>query len=157
MIAIIAAVARNGVIGNNGSIPWHLPEDLRHFKALTMGKVVIMGRKTFESIMQKLGRPLPGRTNVVITRNKDYEVPSGVKVCHSLDDAVAAYPNDDLWIIGGGEIYRQALDRADTLHITHVEGDYDGDALFPDINPAIWHKTREEPHQGFVFTTYERV
>ena len=157
MVNIIAAIAKNNVIGNKGKIPWHISDDLKRFKALTMGNCVLMGQKTFESILGYLGKPLPGRKNVVITRNHSYKAPEGVEVFHSLDDAFAAHLHDDVFVCGGGEIYRQTINRADALYITHVEGYYDGDIFFPVIDPDVWHKTWEEPHEGFVFVKYERV
>ena len=135
-IDIVAAVAANNVIGANGGLPFKLSTDLKRFKALTIGKPVIMGRKTFESI----GKPLPGRINIVISRQPDY-APDGVISARSLNEAIriataATMANDAeaVCILGGGEIYAQALMRADRLLITHVEGEVEGDTVFPDIN-----------------------
>jgi dihydrofolate reductase len=143
---IVVAVSRNGVIGRDGDMPWRLSTDLKRFKALTLGKPVIMGRKTFQSI----GRPLPGRPNIVITRDADFSAP-GVTVVNSLDAAVAvAVPLaieagvDEICVIGGGEIYRQAIAIADTLHVTHVEAAVDGDTTFPAIDPEVWQVKNEE-------------
>lgn len=137
---IVVAVSRNGIIGRDGDMPWRLSTDLKRFKALTLGKPVIMGRKTFQSI----GKPLPGRTNVIVTRDTSYH-PGDVAVANSLDDAIAQASEvalgdglDEICIIGGGEIYRQAIEGADTLHVTHVEADVDGDTAFPEIDPSIW-------------------
>src|SRR3990167_8903662 len=113
-ITLIAAISKNNVIGTEGRLPWHIPEDMKHFKTLTMGKVVLMGRKTWESIPEKF-RPLPGRTNVIITRQPDYPVPTGVQTFQSTDDAL----KNDVMVIGGAEIYRQTIDRADRLEITY--------------------------------------
>jgi dihydrofolate reductase len=139
-VAIIAAVARNGVIGADGAMPWRLSSDLRRFKALTLGHPVVMGRRTFESI----GRPLPGRTNIVISRRPDF-APEGAVVVASLEAALeearrtaAAAGVDTLFVIGGGEIYRAALPHADRLLITHVDAAPEGDTRFPAIEAADW-------------------
>lgn len=145
-VAIIAAVARNGVIGADGAMPWRLSTDLRRFKALTLGHPVVMGRRTFEAI----GRPLPGRTNIVVSR-RDGFAPEGVTVAPSLAaglaagrHAAAAAGVDTLFVIGGGEIYRAALPVAGRLLITHVEAEPDGDTRFPAIDPAEWAAVAEE-------------
>lgn len=130
MISLIAAMSRNRVIGMNGQLPWYLPEDLRRFRALTVGKPVIMGRKTFES----LGKALPDRFNVVVTRQPDYVPPTGVTVRSSLEDALklcAGAP--EIMVIGGGEIYAQALPVADRIYLTVIDEDIEGDARFPEI------------------------
>ncbi|MCD7970766.1 MAG: dihydrofolate reductase [Alistipes sp.] len=142
MISIIVAVAQNGVIGGENKLLWHIFEDLRRFKSITSGHPVVMGRKTFES----LGRPLPNRTNIVITRNPDYRA-DGCTVVSSLDQAVALFPQDtEVFIIGGGEIYRQALSIADRLYITQVCHDYAGDTTFPPVDPAVWEPVSVEYH-----------
>lgn len=137
---IVVAVSRNNIIGREGDMPWRLSSDLKRFKAMTLGKPVIMGRKTFQSI----GKPLPGRPNVVITRDASFS-PEGVTVVHSLEEAVNAATHmaaesgiDEICILGGGEIYRQAIGLADQLLITHVEAEVDGDTSFPIIDPALW-------------------
>ena len=139
-LALIAAVARNNVIGAAGKLPWHLPSDLAFFKRVTMGKPVIMGRKTYEAI----SRPLSGRTNIVVSARKRLGVP-GMHIARSLDKAIdlarkAAFDEhvDEIFVIGGGEIYRQAIGLADRLYITHVDADPVGDTLFPPIDPVIW-------------------
>jgi len=139
-LSIVVATSRNGVIGNDNQLPWHLPEDLKYFKKITMGKPIVMGRKTYESI----GRPLPGRTNIVITRNTSWQA-DGVVVVHDLDEAItvagqACIDSDvnEAMVIGGSEIYRQALEKADRLYVTEVEIDIEGDAHFPDIDLAEW-------------------
>ncbi|WEZ83116.1 dihydrofolate reductase [Rhizobium sp. 32-5/1] len=144
--SIVVAISANGVIGHDGGLPWHLPSDLKRFKALTLGKPVIMGRKTWESI----GRPLQGRPNIVISRKADFEA-AGAIVVQSLDAALAAGREqalalgvDEICVIGGGEIYRQALDIADTLHITQVAAVVEGDTTFPAIDPALFEKTADE-------------
>ncbi len=140
-VAIHVAVAQNGVIGRDNGLPWRLSSDLKRFKAGTMGKPIVMGRKTFESI----GKPLPGRLNIVVTRDPAF-CAEGVEVAASLDDALALArvrarcmaAADEICVVGGGEIYRQALPIADRLHVTHVLADVDGDAHFPEIDPATW-------------------
>ena len=144
-VAMIAAVAENGVIGSCNGIPWRLPADFAHFKRMTLGKPLIMGRKTFESI----GKPLPGRTNIVVTRQQGYQ-PDGVLVISSLDAALehaqaiaTADGAPEVMIGGGGEIYRAAMPYADRLYISHVAFAPPGDALFPAIDPKIWRETEE--------------
>jgi dihydrofolate reductase len=149
MIKIIVAIARGGVIGAEGGMPWHIPEDLQYFKRTTTGHVVVMGRKTFESI----GRPLPNRTNVVITRQKDYR-PEGVEVVHSMEEAAKKYP--DAFVIGGAEIYRQALPLAGELYITKINATYKGDTFFPKVDLRHWPRTFHEDHGSFEFNVYSR-
>ena len=146
-IVLVVAVARNGVIGRDGDLPWRLPSDLKRFKQLTLGRPVLMGRKTWESI----GRPLPGRPNIVITRDATFSAP-GAEVVSSVEEGLvaagreaAALGVDEICIIGGGQIYRQVFERADLLHVTHVEADVDGDTRFPDIDPAVFEMLVEEP------------
>lgn len=155
MVTIVAAVAQNGCIGKNGALPWRIPEDLRRYKAITMGKVVIMGRKTWESIPQR-HRPLEGRVNVVVTRQADYALPLGVERFGSLDEALAVHAVDDVVVNGGAAIYGDAMGRADRLDITHVHRDVDGDTFFPAIDPKTWKVAWREDHEGFSFVTYER-
>lgn len=156
MVTIVAAVAQNGCIGKNGALPWRIPEDMRRYRAITMGKVVIMGRKTWESIPEKY-RPLDGRTNVVVTRQAEYPLPPGVERIGSLTAALAAHAADDVVINGGAAIYGQAMDHADVLDITHVRRNVEGDTFFPTIDPAIWKVSERTDHDGFSFVTYERV
>jgi dihydrofolate reductase len=146
-IVLVVAVARNGVIGRDGDLPWRLPSDLKRFKQLTLGKPVLMGRKTWDSI----GRPLPGRPNIVITRDAAFSAP-GAEVVASLEDGLAvarrdakALGVDEICVIGGGQIYAQVFDRADVLHVTHVEADVDGDTRFSHIDPLLFDKIVEEP------------
>ncbi|HEY6633946.1 MAG TPA: dihydrofolate reductase [Rhizobiaceae bacterium] len=142
-VAIYVAIAENGVIGSEGGLPWRLSSDLKRFKAGTMGKPIIMGRKTWESFPK---RPLPGRANIVVTRDKTYRAEGG-EVAGSLEDAIALARirarcmagADELCVIGGGEIYAQALPLADRLHVTHVLANVDGDTVFPPIDPEIWY------------------
>ncbi len=159
MISLIAAVARNGVIGGNNEMPWHIGEDLKRFKAITSGHPVVMGRKTFES----LGRALPNRRNIVITRNGAYEAP-GAEVAASLEEALALFaPEEEVFIIGGGEIYRQALPLAGRMYLTWVDTDVEGDTSFPDFDRGDWDVTFSErrehgekfPHP-FEFVDYVR-
>ncbi len=156
MVTIVAAVARNGCIGNGGTLPWRIPEDLKRYRAVTMGKVIVMGRKTWESIPER-HRPLPGRTNVVVTRQADYGLPPGVERQPSLEAALAAHAAAEVVINGGAEIYARAMVHADALDITHVHRDVDGDTFFPAIDPAVWRPTWREDHAEFSFATYERV
>jgi len=157
MIAIIAAVAKNNVIGIKNRLPWNLPEDLKRFKDLTAGKTVMMGSKTFESIVSMLGKPLPNRTNIVLAREENYKVPEGVILQTSITDAMRNYGSSDIFVIGGGEIYRQTIDLADTLYITHVDKEVEGDTHFPTIDPKKWRLVSEEKHEGYSFCVYKRI
>lgn len=158
MVSIIVAVAENGVIGDKNTLLWHISEDLKHFKAVTTGHPVIMGRKTYES----LGRPLPNRTNVVITRQQ-VEIP-GCRVVHSLGEAVALFPGDDeVFVIGGAQIYAQALPLADRFYLTRVFRAYEGDTHFPEWDEAQWRLLSSKSFASgtnypypFAFETYER-
>lgn len=151
---IVAAVGSNGVIGVDGALPWRIPEDLARFKQLTMGHALVMGRATFESI----GRPLPGRTNIVLTRNPGW-AHDGVVVAKSLSEAIdeAATRGQDAFIAGGAEVYREALDAADRMELTRVDEEPEGDTWFPEVNWSRWEETAREEHPGFAFVTYERV
>ena len=157
-VYLVAAVAANGIIGANGKLPWHLPEDLRHFKALTLGRPVIMGRKTWES----LGKPLPGRENIVVTRAPGYEAP-GASVASSLDEALALCAGEPTaFVIGGGELYAEALPLADGLVLTEIRRDYAGDARFPRFERSAWRETQRKPQTGadglrFDFVLYEKA
>ena len=155
VITLIAAVARNGTIGADGGMPWHLPADLKRFKTLTMGHDMIMGRRTFESI----GRALPGRRTIVVTRDRSWQRPD-VLVAHSVQEALAMTADSrtdrEVMVVGGGEIYRQTIDRADRLEITHVELDVAGDTTFPDIDPQCWQPDIQEQGDGFRCVTYRR-
>lgn len=153
MISLIAAISQNNCIGKNGTLPWHLPEDMQHFKKITSGKTVFMGRKTWESIPDKF-RPLPGRKNAVITRQEKYSVPDGVEIYASIDAALKHLRDEDVCVIGGGEIYTQTIAKADTLYITHVDQDVDGDAFFPEIDMTIWKEHGRDDREGYSFVTY---
>lgn len=165
-LVLVAAVADNGVIGRGGALPWRLPSDLKHFRALTLGHPVVMGRRTFQSI----GAPLPGRANVVVSRDRAFAA-SGVVVAASLDAALETASGealrraaDAVMIIGGAEIYRMTMPRAARLEITHVHANPIGDALFPAIDPAQWREVAREDRAaspgddtGFAFVRYERL
>ncbi|HEY8887625.1 MAG TPA: dihydrofolate reductase [Gallionella sp.] len=139
-VSLIVAMAKNHVIGVNNTLPWRLPADLKHFKTLTMGHHIVMGRKTYESI----GKPLPGRTSVVVTRNAGYSVP-GVIVVNSLPAAISACGDDDeIFVIGGAELYLQAIALADRIYLTEIDLDIHGDAHFPEFNRDEWHEVSRE-------------
>jgi dihydrofolate reductase len=136
-ISLVVAMAANRVIGRDNGLPWHLPADLQHFKQITMGKPILMGRRTWESI----GRPLPGRTSIVITRDAGYSAP-GCIVVHTIEAALqaAADCGDEAMVIGGAEFYRQVLPRANTLYLTRIHADFEGDTLFPDLDESEWRE-----------------
>lgn len=147
MISLIVAAAENGVIGRQGQLPWRLPADLQHFKGLTLGHPIVMGRRTFESI----GRALPGRTNIVVTSQLDWPAPAGVLRAHSLPEALALAAQQpggaEVCIIGGGEVYRQALPSVDVVHLTEVHTTVpDGDAFFPTLSPTDWREETRARH-----------
>ena len=155
-VTIVAAVARNGVIGVGGGLPWHLPDDLRRFKALTIGHVLVMGRRTYESI----GRPLPGRTTVVVTRQADWpagadevmrarDVPGALELAHEIDDEV--------FVVGGGQIYEEALPLADRLELTFVDAEPQGDTFFPEVDWSQWREVAREEGDGVEYVTYQRA
>jgi dihydrofolate reductase len=140
-VSLIVAMARNGVIGKDNRLPWHLPEDLKRFKRLTMGHHIIMGRKTYESI----GKLLPGRTSVIVTRRQDYLLPGAI-IAHSLEEAIDRCANDDeIFVIGGAEIYRAALDLADRLLVTQIDREIAGDAIFPPVDWSRWREVERQP------------
>jgi dihydrofolate reductase len=158
-ISLIVAMAQNGVIGRGNALPWHLPEDLKHFKATTMGKPMLMGRKTFESI----GRALPGRLNLVLTRDPGWSAP-GASVVHSVEQALArAGETEELMVIGGAEIYRLVMPFARRIYLTHVQADVPGDAFFPAFDPTQWvgvqcdaQPADERNSYAMTFVTLER-
>jgi dihydrofolate reductase len=142
-VSLIAAMAENRVIGVNNSLPWHLPDDLKRFRRLTTGHTVIMGRKNYESI----GKPLPQRRNVVVTRRTDFQAP-GCIVVHSLEEALATAGDDpEVFVIGGAEIYREMLARADRLYLTLVHARIAGDTYFPEFDLREWRETARERHE----------
>ncbi len=159
LISLIVAMAQNGVIGRENSLPWRLPEDLKRFRAFTLGKPILMGRKTFES----LGRPLPGRTNLVLTRDRGWSA-QGVVVVHSVEEALLqAAASDELVVIGGAEIYRLVLPVARRIYLTHVHADVPGDITFPEFDSTQWADVEcssqpadEEHAYPLTFVTLER-
>ena len=159
LVSIIAAMDRNRLIGNKNQLPWHLPADLAHFKRVTMGKPIIMGRKTYESI----GRPLPGRTNIVLTRSSDFSA-EGVLTANTLEQALNhVSAEDEVMIIGGSTIYELTLPEADRLYLTYVEDSFEGDAWFPDFDLEQWsivaseeHSADEKNSSAYRFVTYAR-
>lgn len=154
MLSIIAGISQNNCIGLNGQLPWNIPEDLKHFREVTTGKTVLMGRKTWESLPEKF-RPLPNRINLIITRQTDYVVPAGVEVYATIEEAVVKHP-EEIVVIGGAEIYKQTIMQADRLYITHINQTIAGDAFFPEIDMAVWQESARQDHDGFSFVTYTR-
>ena len=162
-VSLLAALARNRVIGRDNAIPWHLPEDLKRFKQLTLGHAVIMGRKTFDSIIETTGKPLPGRDNIVITRSRGW-AHAGCRVAHSLEEALAAVASaKQAFVIGGAEIYALALPLADRLYFTEIDAEFEGDALFPEFDRTQWREVSRESRRvdgaggfGYHFVVYER-
>lgn len=163
MLTLLAAVAANDVIGRDGDLAWRSSEDLRHVKALTMGHVLLMGRRTFDTI----GRPLPGRRTVVLTRQPEWSH-DGVVVAHTVDDAVLAADrvaaelahdtgsSASVFVFGGGELYTQLIGRADAMEITEVHRTVDGDVTFPPIDRALWLEVEREERDGFAWVSYRR-
>ena len=157
VLSVIAAMARNRVIGVRNTLPWHLPEDLKHFRALTMGHHIIMGRKTYESI----GKPLPGRTTVIVTRDRRYRA-AGCLTAGSIDAAVVSCGQDpEIFFVGGAEMYAQVLPRAQRLYLTEIQADYEGDAWFPDFDPDQWQELERDRRLsaeglGYDFVRYGR-
>jgi dihydrofolate reductase len=153
-VVLVAAVADNGVIGNQGTIPWHLPEDLKHFRRVTTGNIVVMGRKTFESI----GKPLPNRTNVVVTRQPDWSH-EGVYAAGTVDDAMALAEvfDGDVMVVGGGQIYAEAMARADQQILTQVHQAPEGDTFYPPYDGREWAETKRESHDGYDVVWLERI
>lgn len=157
-LSLVVAMDANRGIGVDNKLPWHLPEDLAHFKRVTLGHPIIMGRKTFESI----GRPLPGRRNIVVTRNADWRH-EGVDVVHSLREAVALVGDDSASIIGGAQIFAEAMNVADRLIVTHIDEVYRCDTFFPEIDSARWAAVSNEPLHSptagvdYAIVTYDKV
>ncbi|MEK7539185.1 MAG: dihydrofolate reductase [Patescibacteria group bacterium] len=162
MISLIAAIGKNNELGKGNALLWHMPADLKHFRKVTLLHPVVMGRKTFESI----GKPLPNRRNIVITRDANYKK-AGVEIVHSLAGALDLFSdkNEEIFIIGGAEIYKQTMPIADKLYITHIEAeDKKADAFFPKINENEWRETSHEEHQSneknifsYIFSIYEKI
>lgn len=159
-IAQVVAISQNRVIGKDNQLIWHMPADLKHYKNITMGHHMIMGRKTYESI----GRPLPGRTTVIITRDKNYKA-EGCIIVNSLDEALKVAASDsEPCIVGGGEIFRQAMSITDKIYLTIIHHDFEGDTFYPELDPAEWKLTKREDFQPdeknrypYSFCEYERV
>ena len=158
MISLIAALDDNRLIGRDNALPWRLPNDLKFFKRSTLDKIVLMGRKTWDS----LGRPLPQRDNWVLTRDRGF-APEGARVFHDLDEALAAAGERELVIIGGAELYRQALPRVGRMYLTEVHGRFEGDAWFPEFDAAAWREIAREDHPAdekhacaYSFVSYDR-
>ncbi len=162
MISLIAAIGKNNELGKNNTLVWDMPADMQYFRNKTKGHVVVMGRKTFESI----GHPMPKRQNIVITRNKNY-LPKDIDVAHSLDEALKLVPETEkeIFIIGGTEIFKQAMPIADRLYITHIDAtDKEADTFFPEIIPITWNETSREEHKkdesnpfDYTFSVYEKI
>lgn len=157
-ISLIAAMAANRAIGIGGGLPWRLPADLKRFKALTLGHTLILGRKTHESI----GRPLPGRNTIVVTRQEDY-APPGVEVARSVDVALEMAGDGEVFVGGGEEIFRQTLERAGRIYLTRIEKDFPGDTFFPEIDESLWRVVEQENHPAtdetpfaYTFLTLDR-
>lgn len=162
MISIIAAIGKNNELGKNNTLVWNMPTDLKYFREKTSGHPVIMGRKTFESI----GRPMPNRRNIIITRDLNYKK-DGIEVVHSIEEALNLVPkkNDEIFIIGGEEIFKRAMPVADKLYITHIDAeDKDANVFFPEIIPIVWNETSHEEHKkdarnpfNYTFSIYEKI
>ena len=157
-IAIISATSENNVIGKDNDLPWYLPADLTHFKNLTSGKHIVMGRKTYESV----GRPLPNRTNIVVSRNPDF-IAAGCEMASSLSDAIKKAGGKDLFVCGGSEIYKQALEVADIMYLTRIHAVVEGDTYFPDFDDSLWAIVErknflpdDKNKYSYSFITYKR-
>jgi dihydrofolate reductase len=159
-LSLIAAMANNRVIGIENRLPWHLPADLQHFKKITMGKPILMGRKTYESI----GRPLPGRENIVLTRDESFK-PEGCTIYHSIEDALEATKSyEEVMVIGGDSFYQQLISEADRLYLTFIDQDIEGDAFFPEYSENGWKEVERETFMAsddvaftYHFTVWERT
>jgi dihydrofolate reductase len=153
-VTLVVAVARNGVIGRDGGIPWHLPGDLAHFKAVTLGGTLVMGRRTYESI----GRPLPGRRTVVVTRSDGWSA-DGVDVAPSVERAVtdAVAEGQEVYVAGGAQVYADAMALADRAVVSEVDAEPDGDTFWPGLDPAVWREVSRDPREGFEVVTYGRA
>lgn len=156
MINIIVAISRNNVIGNLGSLPWHYPEDLQYFKKITLNQKVLMGKTTFNSIVQRLGKPLPQRHNIVVTHDQTFSYP-GVEVVHDLTAYLQNIQNEDIFIIGGKQIYEQCLPYAHKLYITFINKEYQGDTYFPSLDLSSYQLISRRDSQELSFCIYEKV
>ncbi|WP_336022427.1 dihydrofolate reductase [Halobellus salinisoli] len=162
-LVLIAAVGESRVIGHDGGMPWHFGEDLKHFKRTTTGHPVIVGRKTYEAVVDALGEPFPDRTSVVLT-SQSLDLPPGAVLANSVEEAIDRAAADaaergveTAYVAGGGRVYEQFLPHADRLILTEIHGTYDGDTYFPDWDEDEWVETEREPHAEFDFVTYERI
>lgn len=156
-VTIVAAVADNGVIGDDGELPWHHPEDLRHFKRTTVGHPVVVGRRTYESIVDRLGGPLPDRLNVVLS-SRTLDLPDGTVRAGSVEEAlaVAGDHDDEVYVVGGAAVYEQLLDRADRLVLTEIHATHEGNVRFPEWNREEWVEVDRDDREALSFVTYER-
>ncbi len=155
-LSLIAAISENNCIGKNNALLWHIPEDMKHFKEITIGKTVMMGRKTWESLPEKY-RPLPKRTNIVVTRQTNYTVPENAFCYPSIESALAVHGDNEIMVIGGGQIYAATIDMADTIYITHVHRVVEGDVFFPSIDMSKWKEVEREDREEFSFVTYKKI
>lgn len=161
MISLIAGIGKNYELGTKNALLWHMPNDMKHFRDTTRGHTVIMGQKTYES----MGKPLPNRRNIVVTRNKDFQA-EGVEISYSLEDTIESFKDspEEVFVIGGGEIYKQTIDKADRLYITHMNATFpEADAFFPEIIPIVWNEVSHEEHKAddnhafdYTFSVYEK-
>jgi dihydrofolate reductase len=163
MVSFVVAQANNRVIGKSNELPWYLPADLKHFKELTSGHMVVMGRKTYESIINRLGKPLPNRQNVVITANRDYSAP-GCRLVGSVEEALKLGRKDEVFVIGGASVYKEALPFAGRIYMTKVKANIEGDTFFPKLKTVDWTPVARELHApddkneySYEFITYERT
>lgn len=163
MLSLIAAVSENGVIGRDGDLPWDLPDDLKHFRETTRGCPVIMGRETAESVVHRLGKLLPGRQNIVLTRQESYSL-LDADIAHSLSEALAKADGESVFVIGGKIVYEEALKTADTLYLTHVHVEIEGDTFFPEVDWSVWREVSRQVHDAdasheyaFDIVEYERI
>jgi dihydrofolate reductase len=157
-VTLVAAVAANGVIGADGEMPWYYPEDLQHFKRITVGHPVVMGRTTYESIVARLGEPLPDRLNVVLS-SQDLDLPEGAVLASSVDEALslAADHDEEVYVVGGATVYEQLLDCADRLVLTEIHETHEGDTHFPEWDHEAWVEVDRDDREALSFVTYERV
>ncbi|HLC69525.1 MAG TPA: dihydrofolate reductase [Patescibacteria group bacterium] len=155
-IVIVAAIAKNNVIGSNNALPWHYPEELKWFKEITEGKTILMGRRTFESILAKQGKPLKKRKHIILTHDLSYRVPDGVFIYHDLKKALKDL-EETIYVIGGGTVYKQTTDLAQEMYITHIDKEYSGDVFFPSLHESDWKKEVIRQTNELVLTKYLRI
>lgn len=154
-LTLVVARAANGCIGKDGKLPWHIPEDLKHFRECTIGKTVLMGRKTWESLPSKY-KPLPGRKNIVLSRDTNLQAPGAV-VFHNIKDALAASKTESICVIGGAELFRICFPLANRIELTQIHANYGGDTFFPEPDAKEWRITKREDRPNLSFLTYERI